>query len=78
MGFNYWNYKLDPSWHDSIITVKIDVDSVNSNDNDTATKTIKKKNILLLTFDTGVVPAPDGIFISTLTCKLFTFVFIEY
>ena len=43
MDFNNRNYKLDPSWHDSIISVIIDVDGVNSNDNDIAEKIIYKK-----------------------------------
>ena len=43
MDFNNRNYKLDPSWHDSIISVIIDVDGVNPNDNDIAEKIIKKR-----------------------------------
>ena len=41
--------KLDPSWHNGIISVRIDIDGVNSNDDDIATKIIFKKKILLLT-----------------------------
>ena len=34
MAFNNQNYKLDPSWHYGIISVIIDADGVNPNDND--------------------------------------------
>ena len=43
MSFNNRNYKLDPSWHNGIISVIIDLDGVNSNDDDIATKIIKTK-----------------------------------
>ena len=42
MAFNNRNYKLDPSWHNGIISVQIDADRVNPNDNDIATRIIKK------------------------------------
>ena len=41
MGFNNWDCKLDPSWHNSVISVQIDADGVNSNDNYIANKIIK-------------------------------------
>ena len=43
MSFNIWNYKLDTSWRNGIISVIIDTDGVNSNDNDTKEKIIKTK-----------------------------------
>ena len=43
MSFNNQNYKLDPSWNNSIISVRIDADGVNSSDNDIATNIIKTK-----------------------------------
>ena len=43
MSFNNRNYKLDHTWHNGIISVRIDVDSVNSNDDDIAKNIIKTK-----------------------------------
>ena len=40
MSFNKNNYKLDTSWHNGIISVRIDADIVNSNDDDIVTKII--------------------------------------
>ena len=40
---NNRNYKLDPSWHKGTISVRIDADGVNSNDNDITSKIIKTK-----------------------------------
>ena len=40
MSFNNNNYKLDTSWHNGIISVRIDADIVNSNDDDIVTKII--------------------------------------
>ena len=37
MAFNNRDYKLNPSWHDGIISVQIDANSVHSNDNDITT-----------------------------------------
>ena len=68
VSFNNRHYKLYPSWHDGIISVRIDADGVNSNDNDIRTKIIKieedisdylgnRHNIkiaLLLTYHGGV------------------------
>ena len=34
MYFNNQNYKIDPSWNNGIISVIIDADGVNPNDND--------------------------------------------
>ena len=48
LGFNNWNYKLNPSLYDSIISVKVGADSVNSNANYIVMKLIKQKNILLI------------------------------
>ena len=47
MSFNNRNYKLDPSWHNGIISVRNDADGVNSNDDDIATKIIKKIHIYI-------------------------------
>ena len=46
MAFNNQNYKLDPSWQDSIISVRIDENGVNSNDNDIATEIIKTREYI--------------------------------
>ena len=43
-GINNRNYKLDTNWHDGIISVLIDADGVNSNDN-YITKNILKNKI---------------------------------
>ena len=46
MPFNNWNYKLDTSCHNGIISIKIDADCVNSNDDDIGTKIIKTKKYI--------------------------------
>ena len=46
MYFNNWDYKLDPSWNNGIISVRIDADCVNSNDDDIGTKIIKTKKYI--------------------------------
>ena len=43
MAFNNQNYKLDPSWHNGIIYVRIQADGVYSNDNDITKNIIKTK-----------------------------------
>ena len=43
---NNHNYKLDPSWHKGTISVRIDADGVNSNDNDIVTNIIKTKEYI--------------------------------
>ena len=43
MSFNNRNYKLDPSWNNGIISVRIDADGVNSIGNYIVTKIIKTK-----------------------------------
>ena len=40
MAFNNHNYKLDTSWHNNIISVIIDANGVNSNDNGIVKKII--------------------------------------
>ena len=43
MDFNNQNYKIYPSWHNGIISVRIYADDVNPNDNDIAENIIKTK-----------------------------------
>ena len=43
MSFNNHNYKLYISWHNGIISVSIDIDGANSNDDDIVTNIIKTK-----------------------------------
>ena len=43
MDFSNWNYKLDTSGHNGILSIIIDEYGVNSNNNDIATKIIKTK-----------------------------------
>ena len=43
MYFNNRNYKLDPSWNNNILSVRMDADGVNSNGDDIAAKIIKTK-----------------------------------
>ena len=47
MASNNRNYKLDASWHDGMISVRIDEDGVDSNDNYIATKIIYLKKLLI-------------------------------
>ena len=42
-AFNNWNYRLDPSWHGGILSVRIDAGGINPNDNDIAEYIIKIK-----------------------------------
>ena len=46
MDFSNCNYNLNPSWHDSLISVRIDAYGVNSNDNDILTNIIKTKEYI--------------------------------
>ena len=54
MSFNNRNHRLDPTWHDGIISIRIDADGVNSNDDDIATKIIKTKEDISTYLDDGV------------------------
>ena len=53
MSFNNRNCRLDPTWHDGIISIRIDADGVNSNDDDIATKIIKTKKDISTYLDDG-------------------------
>ena len=53
MAFNNRKLKLDPSWHDGIISIRIDADGVNSNDKDIATKIIKTKQDIITYLEDG-------------------------
>ena len=53
MAFNNRKRKLEPSWHDGIISIRIDTDGVNSNDKDIATKIIKTKQDIITYLEDG-------------------------
>ena len=46
MAFNNQNFQFNPIWYDGIISVRIDADGVNSNDNDIVTNIIKTKEYI--------------------------------
>ena len=52
--FNNHNRRLDSTWHDGIISIRIDADGVNLNDDDIATKIIKTKKDVSIYLEDGV------------------------
>ena len=46
MDFSNQNFQFNPIWYDGIISLKIDADGVNSNDNDIVTNIIETKEYI--------------------------------